>query len=186
MKAYRVASKDVHLFNPWRKVRISPEQRKYIIVVTFFLRQADDKHRFESPDIIRLVQVVFRESLATRCTIVNASGYRLYSQSETSQTSGCAAPSIFFSLLLLRYTCITLANKKKFLSWCPRYLNGFCLIWGRWFQNCSHFFSIRSSFSATAHPSLQETDRYDKESQTKKSTLLCKCMMQNYLFPPRY
>ena len=40
-------------------------------MVTFFLRQADDKNRFESPDIIRLAQVVIRESLATRCTILS-------------------------------------------------------------------------------------------------------------------
>ena len=85
---------------------ISPEQIKYIIVVTFFLWQADYKHRFYFPDIIRLAQAVIRESLATRCNIVNASGYRLHCYSETCQAFGCLASPVFFPLLLLRYSCV--------------------------------------------------------------------------------
>jgi len=38
-------------------------------------------------------------------------------------------------------------RQKKF-SWCRRCFNCFNPILGRWLQNCSQFFSIRSSFPA--------------------------------------
>ena len=41
-------------------------------------RQADTEHRFESPDITRQVQLLFRESLLARRTVAGDNGYTIY------------------------------------------------------------------------------------------------------------
>ena len=64
------------LLKPLRTDRNSAEQRKYVTTFEFLLRQADNKHRFESRDITRLAWLLFRESLVAHRTIVG--DYGLY------------------------------------------------------------------------------------------------------------
>ena len=54
------------------------EQRKYATTFEFLLRQADSKHRSESPDITRLAWLLFREWLVAHRTIVGDNAYTIY------------------------------------------------------------------------------------------------------------
>ena len=67
------------LLKPRRTGRNSAEQWKYITTFEFLLRQADNKHRFESPNITRLARLLFPECwLVAHRTIVGDNGYAIY------------------------------------------------------------------------------------------------------------
>ena len=66
------------LLKPWRTDRNSAKQRKYVTTFEFLPRQADNKHRFESPDITRLARLLFRKWLVAYRTIVADNGYTIY------------------------------------------------------------------------------------------------------------
>ena len=98
------------LKQPWKTDRNSAEQWKYITTFKFLLRQVNHKHRFESPDITRLAQLLFPKLLVAYRTTVGDNGYTIYYRpipTQASQAYESLAPSICSRLLLLWHSCIS-------------------------------------------------------------------------------